>query len=597
MIVAEAHATGPAVRFAPVRSTDLTALLRELRRRLGYRAVRRDGSGLTVAAREATWLLDDGVAELLGVRLDASARRALEVRRRASSVHDQYLAHVRHLRDAGVAEARAELAARPSRQDLCVLDDHQVVNVAAMTAVEGYGMSLFDEQGAGKTVSVIYAFDRLVDLNVHDWMVVVAPKSMVGEWANAVKEFMGDRYRVEIVSGTAGERQRALESGADVFVMNYEAVATVSATLIRRLRRHPDRAVLVIDESFNVKNPQARRTRDLEAVRAWFGRVWLLCGTPAPNTAHDIVAQVDMVDFGQTFARVRIPKDRAVAVPVVKQALDERAIYLRNLKSDVLPDLPAKTFTRVLVSFSPVQAQLYAAALGSLIADVEALDDEQFLRNLTNFLSRRMALLRIASNPGGIFPNYAELPGKLVALDDLIERLVSRSGEKVVVWSCFTASLEAIVQRYGRYGVVRYDGTVTSICERREAVRRFQNDTDTRIFVGNPAAAGAGLTLHAARYAVYESFTNQAAHYLQSLDRIHRRGQTREVEYFVLLGENSIESQEFDRLVLKESQARDLLGDVVEEAVTREQFLAELRGADLGAEDGYAGWGWTALSP
>jgi SNF2 family DNA or RNA helicase len=578
VIVAEGRAAGPTLRFTPIRSADQTQLLRELRQRLGYSAVRRDGSGVAVAAREVTWLLDDGVAERLGVQLDAGARRALEVRRRASSVHNQYHSYVRHLCVEGIGEARAQLAARPSRQDLSLLDDHQVVNVAAMTDADGYGMSLFDEQGAGKTVSVIYAFDRLVDLNVHDWMVVVAPKSMVGEWANAVQEFMGDRYRIETVSGTAGERQQALESGADIFVMNYEAVATVSDALIRRLRRHPDRAVLVVDESFNVKNPQARRTRDLGAVRDWFGRTWLLCGTPAPNTANDIVAQINMVDFGQTFAGVQIPKDRAAAVPVVKQALDERAIYLRNLKADVLPDLPAKTFTHVLVPFSPIQSQLYDGALGSLIADIEAIDDEQFLRNLTNFLSRRMALLRIASNPAGIFANYTELPGKLMALDDLLERLVNRSGEKVVIWSCFTASLDVIVQRYQRYGAVRYDGTVTSIEERRETVRRFQSDPATQIFVANPAAAGAGLTLHAARYAVYESFTNQAAHYLQSLDRIHRRGQARDVEYFILLGENSIEPQEFDRLALKETRARDLLGDIIDEPVTRERFLDELRG-------------------
>lgn len=585
MIIAEGRAAGDALRFSPVRSADIAPLLRTLRQRLGHAAVRRDGSALAVPSRQVTWLLDDGAAEQLGVHLDASARRALDVRRRAWRVHDGYRAQVRRLREGGVDAARAVLSSRRARQDLGQLDDHQVVNVAATTEPDGYGMCLFDEQGAGKTVSVIFAFDRLVDLNVHDWMVVVAPKSMVGEWANAVQEFMGDRYRVEIVAGTAGERQRALESGADVLVMNYEAVATISDALVRRLRRNPDRAVLVVDESFNVKNPQARRTRDLEAIRDWFGRTWLLCGTPAPNTAHDIVAQVSLVDFGQTFAGVQIPKDRVAAVPVVKRALDERAIYLRNLKADVLPDLPAKAFTRVLVPFSPIQSQLYASALGSLIADVEAVDDEQFLRNLTNFLSRRMALLRIASNPAGMFVNYTELPGKLVALDELVERLVNQSGEKLVVWSCFTASLEAVVRRYERYGAVRFDGTVTSIQERREAVRRFQSDPDTRLFVANPAAAGAGLTLHAARYAVYESFTNQAAHYLQSLDRIHRRGQTREVEYFVLLGENSIEPSEFDRLVVKETRARDLLGDVIDEPVTRERFLAELRGAGANPAD------------
>ncbi|MGW0218755.1 DEAD/DEAH box helicase [Micromonospora chokoriensis] len=536
-----------------------------------------------MAARQVTWLLEDDAADQLGLRLDPSARRALEIRRRAARLHDSYLARVRRLRDGGVATAKEVLAGQRARQNLDQLDDHQVVNVAAMTDPDGYGMCLFDEQGAGKTVSVIFAFDRLVDLNIHDWMVVVAPKSMVGEWATAVHEFMGDRYRVQIVAGTAAERQRALESGADVLVMNYEAIPTVSDALVRLLRRNPDRALLVVDESFNVKNPQARRTRDLEAVRDWFGRTWLLCGTPAPNTAHDIVAQINLVDFGLTFSDVQIPKDRAAAVPVVKTALEERAIYLRNLKSDVLPDLPGKVFTRLVVPFSPVQGQLYAGALGSLIADVEAVDDRDFLRNLTSFLSRRMALLRIASNPAGIFDDYSELPGKLVALDDLVERLVGKAGEKVVVWSCFTASLDAIVGRYREYGSVRYDGTVTSIEERRDAVRRFQHDPATRLFVANPAAAGAGLTLHAARYAVYESLTNQAAHYLQSLDRIHRRGQTREVEYFVLLGENSIEHGEFERLVVKETRARDLLGDVVDLPVTRERFLSELRRAGSAA--------------
>ncbi len=444
-------------------------------------------------------------------------------------------------------------------------------------------MLLFDEQGAGKTVSVIYAFDRLVGLNCLDMMVVVAPKSMVGEWANAIAEFMDDRYRVEIISGTATERTRRVDSGADVVIMNYEAVRTVRDPLVRRLRRHPDRGLLVVDESFAVKNPQARRTREIESIRDWFGRCWLLCGTPAPNSAHDIVAQVSMVDFGATFAGVDIPDDRAQAVPVVRRALEARAIYLRNLKADVLPDLPDRTFTRLTVPLSSLQSRLYAAAHGALIADVEALDEQQFLGQLTNFLARRMALLRIASNPAGAFPEYNELPGKLVALDSLIEQLVGVQQEKVVIWSSFTHSLAAIVDRYARFGTVRYDGAVASIEDRRESVRKFQNDPEIMIFVANPAAAGAGLTLHAARYAVYESFTNQAAQYLQSLDRIHRRGQTREVEYFVMLAENTIESSEFDTLISKERRARDLLGDALAEPLTRERFLAELRASWTGS--------------
>lgn len=577
MTLADVSATGSMLRFTARRGADLSGVLRQVRSRVRPGSARRDGSGIVAPVRELIWLLDGGEAGALDVHLDAGAIRALEVRRRSAAVHDEYRQHVLALRDGGVNLARAELDARPTGQDLDLLDDHQTVNVAALAAPEGYGMLLFDEQGVGKTVSVIYAFDRLVGLNLLDTMVVVAPKSMVGEWANAIGEFMGERYKVEIVEGSGVERARQVDSGADVVVMNYEAVATVRDPLARRLRRHPDRAVLVVDESFAVKNPQARRTQHVESIRDWFGRTWLLCGTPAPNTAHDIVAQVSMVDFGETFAEVRIPKDRAEAVPIVRQAVDARTIYLRNLKVDVLPDLPERSFTRLTVPLAPLQAQLYAAALGSLIAEVEALDEKQFLNQLGTFLARRMALLRITSNPAGVFEHYDELPGKLAALDELTERLVGREGEKLVIWSCFSYSLDSIVRRYERFGTVRYDGSVTSIEERREAVRRFQNDPETQIFVGNPAAAGAGLTLHAARYAVYESFTNQSAQYLQSLDRIHRRGQTREVQYFVLLAENSIEPGEFNNLVLKEERARDLLGDVVPEPVTREQFLADLR--------------------
>jgi SNF2 family DNA or RNA helicase len=166
-------------------------------------------------------------------------------------------------------------------------------------------------------------------------------------------------------------------------------------------------------------------------------------------------------------------------------------------------------------------------------------------------------------------------------LDDLLEELIDRQTEKVVLWSFYTGSIDAIVARYERYGVLRYDGKVSDVNERREAVRRFQEDDSAHLFVANPAAAGAGLTLHRARFAIYESLSNQAAHYLQSLDRIHRRGQTREVEYLILLAQETIEQQEYERLIQKETAAQALLRDQVEQPVTRDTFLEEIKRATV----------------
>jgi SNF2 family DNA or RNA helicase len=125
------------------------------------------------------------------------------------------------------------------------------------------------------------------------------------------------------------------------------------------------------------------------------------------------------------------------------------------------------------------------------------------------------------------------------------------------------------------HGLVRVDGSIDALA-RRAAVQAFQTDPTTRIFLANPAAAGAGLTLHAARHAIYESLSNQAAHYLQSLDRIHRRGQTRPVTYHTLLSEDSVEIPEYERLIAKAKNQADLLGDR-DPRPDRQGLITELR--------------------
>jgi SNF2 family DNA or RNA helicase len=167
----------------------------------------------------------------------------------------------------------------------------------------------------------------------------------------------------------------------------------------------------------------------------------------------------------------------------------------------------------------------------------------------------------------------------LAALDGILEDLVHVRREKVVLWSFYRASLERLARRYKRYGLVRIDGSVVDRNERREAVRSFQEDDRTMIFLGNPAAAGAGLTLHRSRVAVYESLSNQAAHYLQSLDRIHRRGQKLDVEYVTLLCRDSIEELEYQRLLTKSQVQAELLGDPSEPRQNRQVFLSDLLAA------------------
>lgn len=551
-----------------ILAEDEDALIGVLRRAAPDLGIRRSRGRLLVSFADAAGLLD---VATLGWAHDAE--RAVVNRRLVQEHAPRVKAEAEEIRTADIRGLRDQLG---SSALLAMLDEHQLRNVALMTIPEGWGACIFDEQGTGKTPTVIAAFDILVDRNQVDTLLVVSPKSMVAEWAEEFRRFCGDLYRVVVIEGSRRQRAAALASGADVVVINYEATIPLREDL--RLLAARSRVALVVDESFAVKNPDAVRTAAVFELREWCNPCFVLCGTPAPNAPRDLVSQVALADFGMTFDGLSQHEDPERDRELIRAALETRSLFTRNLKRDVLPDLPERRFSEVGVEFAPEQRRLYTRALDGLISDLERSDEAGYRRELLSFGERRSALLRLCSHPVGVVPGYSELPAKVIALDHLLSHHVD-GGEKVVVWSFYRATLDVLAERYTRYGVARIDGSISDVGARRDAVRRFQEDDETRVFLGNPAAAGAGLTLHRAALAIYESFSNQAAHFMQSLDRIHRRGQERDVDYLVLLCKGSVEEVEYERILRKADLQADVLGDPRPHRPTRALLLEELLSA------------------
>jgi SNF2 family DNA or RNA helicase len=128
------------------------------------------------------------------------------------------------------------------------------------------------------------------------------------------------------------------------------------------------------------------------------------------------------------------------------------------------------------------------------------------------------------------------------------------------------------------YEIARVDGTVTDSDARTREINRFQKDPNCKIFLGNPAAAGAGVTLTAANNAIYVSLSNQVASYMQSLDRIHRIGQNADqVNYFFLIANDTIEESEISRISRKHSAQSDLLMDLADPSIDLQSAIDELR--------------------
>jgi SNF2 family DNA or RNA helicase len=481
---------------------------------------------------------------------------------------------------------RAVTEANEELRELCIkrvpddwieiLDVPQQYAVNALVHPGLRGACLFDEQGTGKTIMALAAFDILVREQVVEQTIVVSPKSMLGVWQKDIVRFTGERYSVGIVEGDTRKKRATVDEAHDILIVNYEGVENVLVLLEAVAKQK--RTLLIVDESYYAKNPAALRTKLLLQLRPACARCFVLCGTPAPRSPYDIISQVDLADNHFAFATFSKSDSEDEDRERVSEILRTRAVAIRRLKQDVLADVPEKNFEIVRVQLQGRQRYLYEKARDEMIVELRKLDNTSFKKRLTSYFQMRTALLEICAVPKMVDPQFAERSAKLAALVGLVERLVGE-GRKVLIWTCYRLSVTEIVAALSRYSPLVIDGSETRSQVRSAVVEKFQTDPNSFVLVANPAAAGAGITLHASHDAIYYSYTNQAAQYLQSLDRIHRRGQTSKVvNYYMMICEGTIEEKEVRRLRQRELAQHDLLGDVVEWPESLDNALAELGG-------------------
>lgn len=456
-----------------------------------------------------------------------------------------------------------------------ILDPAQEVAVSAMVTPDLLGLCLFDEQGIGKTVMTIAAFDVLRQREQCERLVIVSPVTMMAGWKEEIERFVPKKYKVVLLEGSPTQKRDIVLGPFDVLICNFESLSSLLVPL--KAAMGSKKTLLAVDESFNVKNDAAVRSVAVRELRRHSVRGFVMCGTPAPNSAVDVIHQFDIADDGYTFAGFVAPKDAEEQVEAISARIEERGAFVRRLKDEVLPFLPPKNFNVISVDMVGRQASLYDEARDRLELTLKSMDNATFKRSLATYFQQRATLLQICACPETVDPSFTDTSAKIKALDELVKRVVAKNGKKLVIWSFYVASLREIFKRYSSYSPVLLDGSSTAT-QRAQAVKRFQTDPETRLCIANPAAAGAGVTLHAASDAAYISFSNQAAHFLQSIDRIHRRGQTASsTDYHIIVCRGTIEETEIQRLRTKEVRQHELLGDQTKWPNSLDEALVELQ--------------------
>ena len=156
--------------------------------------------------------------------------------------------------------------------------------------------------GTGKTVTTLTAIDQILHEYLEDGPVlVIAPKRVAeNTWSKETEKWEHLKHlRISKIMGTQADRLRALQTTADIYVINRENVVW----LIETVGKAWPFPIVVIDELSSFKSIQAKRWKALRKVRGRIKRIIGLTGTPRPNGLEDLFPEIYLLDQGERLGR------------------------------------------------------------------------------------------------------------------------------------------------------------------------------------------------------------------------------------------------------------------------------------------------------
>ena len=445
------------------------------------------------------------------------------------------------------------------------------------------GGILADDMGLGKTVQALAllahaieehraaserATERGESVEPFAPFLVVAPTSVITNWAAEAERFLPEAKVVTITETTAGKTPLAERiAGAHLVLTSYtllrmdeDAYVSYAAGLgSEEGPGTPGWGALLLDEAQFVKNTG---TRAWSIARAMPARTKIaMTGTPLENNLMELWALLAIVAdglfpsaraFRDLYARPaesgEDPAHAAATTARLRRRI--RPLMLRRTKELVAAELPAKNDTRVNLPLAPGHRRIYDTHLQRERQKVLGLLEDMDKNRFTIFQSLTL-LRRLALDAALIDPDAYE--GVTSAKREyLVERLpeLLAGGHRVLVFSQFTGYLKSIARALSEKGIdhLYLDGSTRN---RAEVIEAFRAGA-APVFLISLKAGGFGLNLTEADHVfIMDPWWNPAAEQ-QAVDRIHRIGQDKEVHVYRLVAEGTIEEKVMQ---LKESKA------------------------------------------
>lgn len=423
-------------------------------------------------------------------------------------------------------------------------------------------LALFLDMGLGKTVITLTA---LHSLKYFRWCInktlIIAPKKVAeSTWSKeAAKWSHLHNLRISVALGSAKERIAALETPADIYIINREN----TQWLVELYGYNWPFDVVVLDESSSFKNHQAKRFKALKAVRPKIKRLIELTGTPSPHGLTDLWAQIYLLDAGKRLGRtisvyrdiyfVPDKRNRTTIFSYAPKEGAEAEIYNQisdiciSMKSEDYLSLPDLIYEDIPVNLDSKAKRAYDQLERDMLLEVE--DD----------------LITAA--------NAATLTGKLLQLCN--GAVYDENGDVLEVHDCkIEVLLETIEQLNGQHAIIYYyfqhdrDRILAALEKSPLNVRVYKSSQEEDdwnagkidLLLAQPASCGYGLNLQdGGHHIIWFGLTWALEEYQQANKRLHRQGQLYPVIVHRLVTQGGTDEDVIRSLECKDGAQEDLL--------------------------------------
>lgn len=442
------------------------------------------------------------------------------------------------------------------------LTEFQLRNVQKMARFTS--AATFSVPGAGKTTEALAFF--AIKSHENDKLLVVAPKNAFISWDEQLSIcFNNPDIAMTRLTGGQTTIKNLLDSQARYYIITYQQFPKVASEIGVFLSRH--NCFMFLDESHRIKSGRGKVIADSILKIAHLPESKLIMsGTPMPQGEEDLIPQVEYLH----------PEIRPDVQTIIT---DLQPIFVRTTKAEL--DLPPVTRRKVPVPFNPAQKRLYDLMSSEVCRQAELSISSGTRRSFRALGKSVIRLIEAVSNPmlllkdldfaHGDYLVGALNEGSAPKLEFACQRArqLASQKRKCVIWTTFRENVETLAERLTDLNAVYIHGGVDTGEEedtdtREGKIKRFKNDPNCYVLVANPAAASESISLHmVCHHAIYVDRTYNAAHYLQSEDRIHRLGLGPDVSTSieVLYCPGSIDENIHARLVQKVDRMAAALND------------------------------------